>query len=202
MTAVVVRYGKPGYVGRFTATATYPRGAEVVVRTPRGTERGIVLGDASHTVSLSTVGGEVLRPATPDDVLPDPVDLLRQTLHAAEGLPLTVVDVEVLLDRTAGVVHALVWGDFDGDALFADLTLALGYPVRLFDLSRAGGPADPPEPSCGSGNCGSGCGSGGGCGTCSRGAVKSADELSAYFLGLRRQMEAAHSVSSDTESGS
>ena len=51
--------------------------------------------------------------------------------------------------------------------------------------------ADPPEPSCGS-NCGSGGGCGSGCGSCSRGAVKSADDLTAYFLGLRTQMEATH----------
>ena len=195
MSAVVVRYGQPGYVGRFTADVPHPRGAAVVVRTPRGTERGTVLGDADHADALTAAGGEVVRPAGPDDVSPDADGLLRQATAAAAGLPLAVVDAEVLLDHTAGVLHALVWDQFDGDAFFAELSATVGYPVRLYDLANAGGPADPPEPSCGSGNCGtgggscgSGCGSGGGC---SRKAVKSADELTAYFAGLRTQMEAA-----------
>ena len=192
--AVVVRYGRPGYVGRFAACAAYPRGAAVVVRTPRGTELGTVLGDGDHAAALAAAGGDVLRPASADDRTPDAGELLDRATIAADGLPLTVVDAEVLLDRSAGVVHALVWDAFDGDALFADLSATLGYPVRLYDLANAGGPADPPEPSCGSGNCGTGCGTGGGCGSgdgCSRGAVKSADELTAYFLNLRQQMERA-----------
>ena len=180
--SVVVRYGKPGYVGRFAGDGL-ARGAAVVVRTPRGVEPGTVLA-----ASADGPDGAVLRPAGDADVLPDADDLLELATAAAAGLPLTVVDAEVLLDRTGGVVHALVWDAFDGDALFADLSLACGYPVRLFDLANAGGPTDPPEPSCGSGNCGTGCGSG--CGSCSRGAVKSADDLTDYFLGLRKQMEA------------
>jgi hypothetical protein len=184
MSAVVVRYGRPGFVGRF-AGGPFPRDAAVVVRTPRGLEVGTVLGDGAHAAGLGDAG-EVVRPF--DGWPPDPSELLTRATAAATGLPLTVVDAEVLLDRTGGVVHALVWGDFDGDAVFADLSVELGYPVRLFDLANAGGPADPPEPGCGS--CGTGGSCGSGCGSCSRGAVKSADELTEYFLGLRRRMEA------------
>ena len=191
MTGLVVRYGVPGFVGRFGSATTHPRGSAVVVRTPRGVELGTVLGDAGHADALAGAGGEVLRPAD-NEQPPDPADLLREATTAAAGLPLTVVDAEVLLAGSGGVVHALVWGELDGDRLFADLSARLGYPVRLFDLAHATGPADPPEPSCGScgsggGGCGSGCGSGGGC---SRKAVRSADELTAYFAGLRQQMEA------------
>jgi hypothetical protein len=189
---ILVRYGKPGYVGRFAVDGEYPRGSAVVVRTPRGVEPGTVLGAADRADALD-VGGEVVRPAGPADQLPDADEFLQQVTAAAVGLPLSVVDAELLLDRSAGVVHALVWDQFDGDSLFADLSATLGFPVLLYDLANAGGPADPPEPSCGSGNCGTGCGTsgGGGCGSCSRGAVKSADELTAYFLNLRHQMERA-----------
>lgn len=203
MTALVVRYGRPAFVGRFVCddASNLPRGAAVVVDTPRGRELGTVLGDAArHADALTAAGGAVIRPASPADQALAATDthaareLLDLAADRAAGLPLTVADAEVLLGRSAGVLHCLVWDQFDGDAVFADLSLAAGYPVRLFDLANAGGPADPPEPSCGSGGCGtggggcgSGCGSGGGC---SRGAVKSADELTAYFAGLRRQMEA------------
>jgi hypothetical protein len=62
---------------------------------------------------------------------------------------------------------------------------------------------DPPEKSysCGKPDCGSGsgctsCGTGGGCSTesCSRGAVKSAEDLTAYFADLRAKMEARTSL--------
>lgn len=202
MTTVVVRYGQPAFVGRFTSAEplALARGAVVVVDTPRGRELGTVLGDAArHADALAAAGGGVVRPATADDLRQAEADadaaqaLLELAADRAAGLPVTAADAEVLLGRSAGVLHCLVWDRFDGDALFADLSLEAGYPVRLFDLANAGGPADPPEPSCGSGGCGTGGGCGSGCGSgggCSRGAVKSADELTAYFAGLRRQMEA------------
>jgi hypothetical protein len=72
----------------------------------------------------------------------------------------------------------------------------------LLDLSRPVTATDPPAPAeagCGKPGCGSGgggcssCGTGGGCstGSCSRGQVKSADDLTAYFTDLRQKMEAA-----------
>ncbi|MCE9568281.1 MAG: hypothetical protein K8U57_40290, partial [Planctomycetes bacterium] len=48
------------------------------------------------------------------------------------------------------------------------------------------------KPGCGT-ESGGGCSTGGGCssGSCSRGSVKSADELTAHFAELRQKMEAA-----------
>ena len=66
-------------------------------------------------------------------------------------------------------------------------------PVRLLDVTRTATAPDPPDAGCGKPGCGT---TGGGCSTCgtggcSRGAVKSADDLTAYFADLRQKMDAA-----------
>ena len=115
-------------------------------------------------------------------------------------MPLTFLDVEVLLDCSAAVLHALPWGECDADPLFGALSARFGLSVRLLDVSRAPVAKEPTvEPkgctSCGTAgkggcsSCGtekSGCSTGG----CSRGAVKTADELTGYFADLRQKMEA------------
>ena len=112
------------------------------------------------------------------------------------GLPVAFLDVEVTLDGTAAVLHALPLGSCDADPVLADLSERFGLAVRLLDVSRVPTVKDPPEkaatcgkPDCGSGGCSS-CGTGGcSTGSCSRGSVKTADELTSYFADLRRKME-------------
>ena len=201
----LVQYGRSAFVGRFTATSDFARGDRVVARTPRGVEVGTVLCEAGDRFAGTidpAAGGDVLRPATPnDDAIFEARDCEGSSLLAAAAetaLPLTFLDVEVMLDGSAAVLHALPWGLCNADALFAELSARFGYPVRMLDLSRTPIVIDPPEPaaSCGKPDCGSGgcssCGSGGGCstGSCSRGAVKSPEDLTAYFADLREKMEA------------
>ena len=122
-----------------------------------------------------------------------------QTGADALGLPLTFLDAEILFDASAAVLQAVHGGECDADALFAALSLRHGLRATLHDLTAVP-PAAPAgggcgKPGCGSeggGGCGTSCGTGGGCstGSCSKGAVKSAGELTAYFAGLREQMEA------------
>lgn len=203
MTAgVLVRYGRPGYVGRFRGAAE--RGARVVVRGPRGLELGTVLCAADRPAGIDDEG-DLLRAATAaDDAADDRAaalarDLLAAADDLAAGLPVAFPDAEVALDGAAAVLHALPWGACDLDPVLVALSDRFGLPVRLLNLSNAPTNPDPPEPatSCGKPDCGSGgCGTGGGCatGSCSRGAVKSADELTAYFADLRGKMEAAARV--------
>ena len=209
----LVQYGRSAFVGRFDALnrVAASRGVRVVVHTPRGLEIGTVLCEATESFSASldpTAGGKLLRVAGPDDEVDahECEQFGQRILTAAEqfavekGLPLLFVDVEVMLDRASVVLHTVPWESCHADALFAVLTTQFEVPVQMLDLSRTPTIPDPPEktsscskPGCGtsSGGCTS-CGTGGGCstGSCSKGSVKSAEELTDYFANLRRQMEA------------
>jgi cell fate regulator YaaT (PSP1 superfamily) len=188
------------------------RGERVIVRGPRGVESGIVLCEPGEqfTPALSTEG-ELLRTATPDDesqlatFATRESELLTHANQAATegGLPLTFVDAELTLDNRL-ILHGLAWDACDATAFFDELSARFNLTVRLLDLSQTAVTRDPKQsegcgkPDCGSGSGGcSSCGSEGGeskgcsTGSCSRGKVKSADELTAYFADLRQKMEAA-----------
>jgi hypothetical protein len=200
--AFLIRYGRPGFVGRFAAALPLSRGERVLIRGPRGAEFGEVL----LPVEGAGPDGEVLRVAGPSDEAAAVAaetrgqDLLAaaSAAAAARNLPLAFVDVELTADGSA-ILHALPWDACDVTALLEDLAARFGCAVRLFDLSRQVTPAEPAPPGCGKPGCGtdaggcSTCGTGGGCssGSCSRGSAKSADELTAYFADLRGKMEAA-----------
>ena len=202
----LIQYGRPGFVGRFSSALQLARGERVVLQSPRGVELGEVLVALSDRFA-SSQDGEVLRVATLDDdgeVLQFEARAQELLRAASDGvvrfdLPLAFVDVEVTLDSIA-ILHALPWDECDATSLLDDLAIRFGLLVRLLDLSRAVVPGEEQshggcgKPGCGSesGGC-STCGTGGGCstGSCSRGAAKSADELTEYFADLRRKMEAA-----------
>jgi hypothetical protein len=206
----LVQYGRSAFVGRFAATAglRVSRGDRVVVRTPRGVELGEVLCGADDRFASRldpAAGGDLLRPAGPDDAAA--AAHLEETAHSllasaeAAGLPVAFLDVEVMLDGSVAVLHALPWGPCDAGPLLAGLSERFGLAVRLLDVSRTPTATDPQEKTytCGKPDCGSGpggcssCGTGGGCSTggCSRGAAKTADELTSYFADLRSRMEQA-----------
>jgi hypothetical protein len=140
-----------------------------------------------------------LRHATSTDHADDgqEVLVLTEAQRLTSHLPMLILDVEVMLDGPI-IVHAAFWAPCDADPVLAQLSTTLGRPVRLLDVSQTPTVDDPPEPACGTG-CGSGgCSSESGCSTksggcststCSRHAVKSADDLTAYFAALRKQME-------------
>lgn len=197
----LVTYGQGAYLGRFRAAAEYRRDDRVVVRTDRGVEAGTVRERATGT-SITLVG-DVLRPFAADDetaadrhrgqlvtILAD-----AEASAAARGLPLLFLDGEVVLDGTQAILQVVHWAECDATPLFAELSARHGLLVKLTDLSTT------PKPATGCATCGAeksgcdSCGTGGGCstGSCSKGSVKSADELTTYFAGLRRQMEAAAS---------
>ncbi len=195
---LLIQYGRPAFVGRFAFESSLPRGAAVVVRSPRGVELGSVLGPATEHAAAFATDGDVLRTASEADhaAAASALPLADDILTAAVSDAVLFVDCEVSLDRRGAVLHAVPWGECDLDPLLADLSERFGLSVRVFDVSRLDVTSDPPEPktSCGKPDCGSGggCGTSGGCGSgggCSRKAVKSADELTAYFSDLRGKLE-------------
>jgi hypothetical protein len=214
--SLLVQFGRSGFVGRFVACVPHGRGSRVVVRGPRGTEFGTVLCEPqSQFAPAMTTEGEVLREATDADCATASQFPAREAEllavannRAAErGLPITFIDAELTLDSCA-ILHGLAWDICDATPLFDELGTQFGLAVRWLDLSRTPVANDKPQhtehASCGKPGCGT---SGGGCsscgtdnsgeskgcatGSCSRGKVKSADELTAYFADLRQKMETA-----------
>src|SRR5687767_1810841 len=106
-TEYLVSHGCAGHLGRFRAAAggDLGRGTPVVIRSRRGLELGEVLcPSATDWAALpDPFVGEVVRPATPDDLadadrhreLADRLFDEGARLIAALDLPLTLVDVEV-----------------------------------------------------------------------------------------------------------
>ncbi len=199
----LVGYGLAGEFGRFHTTRPLrcARGDRVVVHTHRGVEAGHVLRPSApgHARFLpNTTVGQLLRPFGPDDAraeaaLSDRASAvcLRASQLASElGLPVEVLDAEVLLDGEHVVLHHLRWTDCDVRPLVSTLSREFDLHVLLTDLTRDGASLHGEDEdaghgcgSCTSGGCGS-CGSGG-CGSCS--AAAPTDR--AYFAVLREQME-------------
>ena len=194
-------YGRAGDFGRFRAAAplTLRRGERAVVRTPRGLEVGRVLRPAApgHAAFLpNTTVGRLLRPLTPADEAAAERAAERsaslfergRSCAAGLGLPLELLDAEVLLDGANAALHVLRLAECDVRPVVSTLSRELAVQIHLVDLA---GPAAEEHDEHGCGRCGSagGCGScgSGGCGSCGSAAPK--EDVRAYFAGLREQME-------------
>jgi len=205
-TEYLVKYGRTAVVGRFgnDSSLAFAHGDRVVLRTGRGVQVGAVLSEASPRFShllAEAAQGEIVRAVTPEDELRE-AELDRfarrllieaQEISESLQLPLTILDLEVPLDGKSAVLHVLPGDDGELAGLAEALSLRHGISFSILDLRRKPSVAEDGcgKPDCGSagGGCSS-CGSGGGCstGNCSRGSAASAEELTAYFAALRRQM--------------
>ncbi len=178
-------YGNVGDFGRFRPVRplTCGRGDRVVVQSHRGLELGVVLCEArqghAHFLPNTTVG-QLLRLASAEDE--ETAQRLSQRGHqifeqgrqlvAELGLPLEILDVEVLLDARRAIVHYLRWVECDPRPLLDSLADRFGLLITLHDLALP--PAEPEaeeheHASCGREECGGGgCSSGstGACATC------------------------------------
>src|SRR5579883_730481 len=182
----LVGYGLTGEFGRFRSARplTCERGDRVVVRTHRGVEAGQVLraAEAGHARFLpNTTVGQLLRPFAEDDARTEaglrdrrPAIRGRASQLAEEiGLPLQVLDVEILLDGEHAVLHLLRGADCDVRPFVSTLSREFDLHVLLADLTRPGEAAlheaeeEHAEHGCGS------CGSDGGCGSCGSGGCGS-----------------------------
>jgi cell fate regulator YaaT (PSP1 superfamily) len=201
-------FGLTGEFGRFrTATPLgLHRGERVVVRGPRGVEIAEVMrpATAQHAHFLpNTSVGQLLRRLTSTDEQTESVMHTRAhqlferggQLAAELGLPLMLLDVEVLLDGEHAMLHHLRAGDADVRPFVSTLSREFDMHITLVDLScdREGAVPDEGEHAgCGRSDCGQGadggcstCGSGG-CGSCGSAQPK---DLELYFAQLREQME-------------
>jgi hypothetical protein len=200
----LLAYGVLGDFGRFRSPRPLAcgRGDRAVIRTARGLEIGTVLREAAaghaHFLPNTTVGS-LLRLSTADDEQ-SAARLQARTAGFCDeagrtagtlGLPLAVLDAEMLLDGEHAVLHFVRWQDCDIRPLVSSLSKQFALSVLVQDLTHA------PEEKHGCGDCGHGgcghCGEGG-CGSCgSCGSAKPA-EVQAYFAGLREKMEQQNRV--------
>lgn len=189
--AWLVRYGRTAFVGRFASTASFARGATVVVQTPRGLEVGELLCPAPD----GETDGRIRHRLSPDDQShAEKAEALAQRILATateriEPAGALVLDCEVLFDHSAALLHVVAWEAVDLTPRLRTLETEFDIPIRLYDVTQtpiARDPTDCGRPDCGGGDCGS-CGSEG-CGTCSRGST-SPDELTRQFRELREAME-------------
>jgi hypothetical protein len=207
----LVNHGRTAFLGRFLnrSGGTFARDDRVVVRSSRGLEIGIVLSEAAPDFSRlvsAEHSGELLRPMTAEDERRQSEqqsrlgDLLREAQTTAEvlTLPITILDAEILLDGQSAILQVLSWQECDPTLLCEHLSQTHAVTITIHEVrQQQAEPAEPESKGCGKSDCGSAqggcssCGTGGGCstGSCSRGKVKDARELTAYFAGLRTQME-------------
>jgi hypothetical protein len=191
----LVSFGLTGDFGRFRAAGplSLQRGAPVVIRGARGLELGQVLRPASERAARWLGGaavGELLRPASREDeeaarrMRRRAADLLDRAglLAEGQGLPVAVVDAEVLLDGAHAALHVVRWNDADLRELVRPLSVEFELSISLVELAAPVAPAGHGCGDCGAGSCGSG-GCGTGCG------VARPEEVSAYFAELRERME-------------
>lgn len=199
----LLSYGRSGDFGRFRSDTplSLQRGDRLVIRSHRGVEIGEVLRDTAprHAIFLpNTTVGKLLRPLTEDDIRTE-AELRRQELPMLERanaivnrlrLPITFLDVELLLDRQHAVLHHLQAEECDVRDLVSTFSHEFSLHVLLSDLTRANMAGDGEENqvhscgSCGTGGCGS-CGTGG-CGTCGTTKKKGSHN---HFADLRNRME-------------
>jgi bacterioferritin-associated ferredoxin len=175
-----------------------------VIHTPDGLELGMVLcpATAGHARFLSrTALGELLRLATAADE-----ETVRGTvdrgdrifdegrrLAAEMGLPVEILDVEVLFDGTRATIHYLRLEECDYRPLVKALSTKYQILIVMQNLAL---PADVPGSSAG-GGCGkTGCGQadGGGCASCGSGGCGAAgamgtgkEEAAAHLARIRQQ---------------
>jgi hypothetical protein len=202
----LVAFGRAGHLGRFRAAEpSYRRGDAVVVRGRRGVELGEVLGPLTGPTLPDEYVGDVLRASLDDDRAAATASARRalaicteaETVAAELDLPLTVLDVEVMLDGRGAVLHGLAYAPCDAGPLLERLGESHAMVVRYYDLgAEPPSPADAPDAeeklTCDKPDCGEGkCGDGDGCSSCSAGSAK---DLEAYFAQLREKMERRQAV--------
>lgn len=209
----LVHYGAEGFLGRFSAPpgVRCQRGDRVMVKSHRGLELGTVRCEATpgHAHFLpDRLRGEIIRLVLEEEVLLTDRSIFDEACRLAEEsqLPITVVDVEVILEPRTIVVHYLRHGSGSLRPLVKELSKQFHALVELQDLNlgiateygdseyeRYCNSSRKVAGSCGSGGCGNGgCGNGGcGNGGCGSVTQRVAASLDSYLVELRSKIPGA-----------
>lgn len=180
----LVRVGAMGQVGRFSAVdaTRYPRGARVVLRTPRGLEVGEVLSMPVADEFRVQADGAILRGLTVEDQLlearlnknrAEAYDACQQRLLEVDDSAV-LMDVEHLFDGETLLFYFLGDPSPQVTAITEELAAAYESKVRFQDFATA--VTTGCGPGCGTseaGGCGSSCSGCAVAGACStRGAAR------------------------------
>lgn len=168
-SSYLVRYGLMRHVGVFSAAGPpLERGQQVVIESARGRELGEILATAPASMTAAPgVEPRIARSAGPDDLArardaqaDQPRILAACESIFSEGVwPLTLLDVEPLLDKGRAVIYYLGPHRLASEGLRQAIRERLSLDIVLEPVGR-----DEPEEEF-SGTCGAaGCG-GGGCGS-------------------------------------
>lgn len=178
-------YGRCGFFGPFDSSESYARGDCVVVESPRGRETATILDPLDARMTCADPCGIILRRWREEDGTTEAGDWLERAAEAGAHLPMLIADAEMLLDQRTLILHIMPWGKADFDGWASEFSARWQINLRLLDLAAM--PREKADgcgrPDCGEKSCGSGCG------TCSRGSVNSAAELTGYFAALRERLE-------------
>lgn len=202
----LIGHGRASEFGRFRSPGprAYRRGDRVVVQTQRGLEVGRVLCPATprHAQMLADAWhGQLVRPVNPEDERRlNEFQERSQTLFeecqrwtAELGLPLTILDVELLFDGKQAILEYVSRSECDLGPLLDAITAR--YCLRLEPRNLTAAP-EANGHGCGRPDCGGGAG---GCDTCTTGGCGSGcgspdlvRDVQSFFAGLRQNMEAQH----------
>lgn len=210
-THYLVSYGSSGQLGCFVAEnpdIRYQRGTQVLLRSERGQEAGIVLCEGSGANlpdGVQITPGLILQPLAceknqGDAHLKSVNDRFEDAQQYFKSLfiPMQLIDLELIQEPATVVLHVVQFAHVDLHALEKQLQQRWQTRVMLHDMTNTEALEEAIEAgSCGS--CGSGCGSGG-CGEgggCSTGGCQSSlsenrqfeRDWREYFAELRQAME-------------
>ncbi len=162
-----------GHVGRFRAAEAirYARGQRVIVRTERGLERGEVMSHEGGSPAGEADGDLLRRMTVQDDLLSERLQRNRNAAYEScvrrlleEGSSAVLLDVEHLFDGRGLYFYFLGEVDAAGEAISAELAHAYDAEARFGQFAKT--VEEGCGPGCGTEDAVNGCGSSGGCSTC------------------------------------
>lgn len=143
----LVRVSVLGQIGRFVSVdaTSYPRGTDVICRTRRGLEVGVVVSHSHRSVDRGASDGSILRAVTPQDFLilerqkknRQEAFLACQRLLAEHQTTATLVDVEPLFDGQSLYFYFLGPTDPHVAELVDALAASYDAEVKFGDFVRA-----------------------------------------------------------------
>lgn len=205
----LVSHGKNGILGVYSAAEplSLKRGQSVIVRSSRGVEIGMVLSEAnvrhSHWLGAGSPGQLIRKADAADQSRRSDLTAKERELFEAgrvfvsqAGLPLEVVDVDLLFDERQAFVQ-FVGEEAGCDRLAVALEEQFRLTVRLENVAGPGAAIENADGGCGKPECGrsaggcTSCGTGGGCSSCG----SHAGDLRPYFSHLREKMASRQRIS-------
>ncbi|MBX9681426.1 MAG: hypothetical protein K2X38_21945 [Gemmataceae bacterium] len=204
----LVQYGKSGGLGCFLAEQPLllPRGASVLVQTPRGQEVGIAVRPATLLQARllgAVASGSLLRMLDASEIAPHVrrsetlfADIRKMVVDSQQAVE--VVDLDLCFGEDRAILHVVAAPDVDLTSFVQSIADRFALDIRIENLA---GPSPVvevhEEHGCDKPDCGKADGESSGCSTCSSGSGcgtgcgSATVDWRSYFVGLRERMPSA-----------